>query len=400
MLNAIRKFFCLAALIVFAACASPMRFFKQGGPRLKAAVDTVITVRNHAKLMIVAVEIEGDTYDFLFDTGAPMVIDKALVSRLELKALEELKVVDSQGQSSKLKLVRIPSLRLGGVDFDGLAGIEADLSANPLLECLNIQGIVGANLMRHLYWQLDPAQAKIRLSSEWSRLLPGDSLPVTLPFRNKNTFTPVVTVAVNGQEILGITFDTGSGGTLSIDPENYQGDYRDSLSAVYYGINSGGLFGNSTDSLFIRPVAFQFGTDSLQAFPLDIEGGKGGLLGMRYLENYRVWLNWDQQIIGLKRLQTFSAFDRVDFGYAPMIKDNLLIVGRISARLQKKYPQLHYGDTITGLDTRGLERINVPQYCEILAMLRKGEAHMLAIKGKGRFYIEQRPLFAITQNLP
>jgi hypothetical protein len=211
----------LTALFFCSGCGSGRNLFKQGGfpiisTQKQAQFDVIIPTSKLSELLFVNVEIGTKFYKFLFDTGAPMVISQELQKEFQFQHKERGKVSDSQKRSNIQNYVQLDSLRLSGVLFTNLVAIEADLRYSPILACLGIDGIIGANLMRHAFWEMDAASGFLRMSSapkEWP--LENPRL-VSKPFRAKRTYTPVVDMRVENTLYRNITFDTGSGDLLSL----------------------------------------------------------------------------------------------------------------------------------------------------------------------------------------
>ena len=63
--------------------------------------------------IIIPVEIQGSTYSFLFDTGAPNLITEELSNKISAKQLNLITVRDASDSSRKMKVISIPSIRIG-----------------------------------------------------------------------------------------------------------------------------------------------------------------------------------------------------------------------------------------------------------------------------------------------
>jgi len=79
-------------------------------------------------LIILKVNISGEEYDFLLDTGAPNVISNELAKKLEINIVTRQKVGDSQGQKSDLELAKLDKISIGGIHFLNTGAAIADLS--------------------------------------------------------------------------------------------------------------------------------------------------------------------------------------------------------------------------------------------------------------------------------
>ncbi len=80
--------------------------------------------------IIIPVEIEGNTYSFLFDTGAPNLITKELSDKISTKTLNLIRVRDANDSSRKLEVITIPSISLGSAEFVDIPTIVNDPESN------------------------------------------------------------------------------------------------------------------------------------------------------------------------------------------------------------------------------------------------------------------------------
>ena len=94
-------------------------------------------------MIILKVNISGEEYDFLLDTGAPNVISKELAQKYALSNIFERKFGDSQGQTSDLEMIKLDEISIGGINFLNTGAAVADLKQSKELGCLQINGFVG-----------------------------------------------------------------------------------------------------------------------------------------------------------------------------------------------------------------------------------------------------------------
>lgn len=99
-------------------------------------------------LMIVQVEIEGEQYNFMVDTGAPCVISEELEKKLGLKPILRDKVGDSQGNMQQQNFYKLPEIIFGDLKFTEIGVVAADLKKSKIIACLEVDGFIGSNLLR------------------------------------------------------------------------------------------------------------------------------------------------------------------------------------------------------------------------------------------------------------
>ena len=78
----------IGLVAVLSSCKSSSVLFSKG-ETTKEPFDKTISFTKNKGLMVVPVQIDGETYSFLFDTGAPMVISEELQAKLQCKKLSK-----------------------------------------------------------------------------------------------------------------------------------------------------------------------------------------------------------------------------------------------------------------------------------------------------------------------
>ncbi|NEN24455.1 clan AA aspartic protease [Cryomorpha ignava] len=314
-------------------------------------------------LIFLPVEIQGETYRFLFDTGAPNVISKELRDKLAIKSKGKGKVGDSQGNSDKLGVVKLDTVSIGGVYFYDTSAIVADLNRAVEIQCLKIDGIIGANLMKFAYWKIDSKKRVLTLSSNLDTLKQSLVNPHILQFKAKKTFTPVVSLWLNDSLVENITYDTGSGGYISLG-KSIELKTEDFI-AEFSGYGSTGLFGSKLDT--IRYGRISVGLDSLKQIGIAeySQSNYKKLLGMEYLEQFVQILDWDKNQITLFEDELVSQkFNQ--YPVSPRWVDGNLIVGGLNTDTAYHLVKLSIGDTIKMLGNRNFENVDVSAYCDVL----------------------------------
>ena len=143
-----------------------------------------------------------------------------------------------------------------------------------------------------------------------------------------------------------------------------------------------GLFGSSKDTVYNRLVPFQLGSDKVEHFPLVIEArGSKNLLGMRYLENYRVVMNWPQKRMYFQRTEDYDGRKYRTFKVVPIYKDSALVTGIVVERLQPEL-QSNLGDTLVRVNGIHCFPATPELYCEVLNEFRDNDTLRVAFKNR------------------
>jgi len=327
-------------------------------------------------LIIIKVTIEGKEYDFLYDTGAPNVISTELAQELNIKPYVTNKTSDSQGNKEELEYLLLPSVRIGCVDFLNTGAAVADLKRSSVIACLNIDGIIGANLMRKAIWQIDYENQVMRISNTM------DSLNVEngehIKFDQKITGTPVAEINVNGTIVKNVTIDSGSNGGFSFSEATYR-TAKDSASPVVLGIGTttSGLYGVGevdTNYYTTMPIV-SIGEIQLKNQLVGFNKGHSLTLGNEFFENYLVTYNWfdKDMILSNKKEHDNSTFD--SFGFSYFFNEDKLLVSMLIEGSEADQKGIKRSDQIIAINGVDYSEMTQDKWCEILHTpeLRKGK---------------------------
>lgn len=372
-------------VLSLSACKSSSTLFGLGSVEVEgtqsSAVELPIELKNG--LIFVEVLIEGKPYNFLFDSGAPMVISNDLAEKLELKGLKDAGIRDSQGASKELEYVRMPDFNLGNRSFKNLVAIAADLKASPILHCLNLDGIIGANAMQFQYWDFNLQDTVLRISSDKSHW--PQTKKYVLPFKMKNSRTPLVQLTINDTKVQNITFDTGSSGIFSLPKRMTPSFKPDSASFSSRGYLSAGLFGSTLDTVYEYEMRFVF-PDTSYRFPVEQEHTKEGkLLGMEFLRHFHVYLDYPKQEISLVPIHAKP--QRGSFPLAPFLDEQVVIVGVLNSLLPEEYQHLEIGDEILSVNGQSIPQpATKDDFCTVIEAMQT-DCVDLVIRDKGEVRI-------------
>ena len=166
-------------------------------------------------LPLIAVEIEGEIYNFLLDTGAPSVISPELFQKLQLKSLHSTKISDSNNTSNTEIITQVPKMKIGNLIYENMGVFVIDLKNSFALKCFKLDGIIGANQMAKSYWKLDYENNSCHISSELNQETIQDFEVVNF-IPKMGQLTPLVNLEIENIWFNQVTFDTGYNGTISL----------------------------------------------------------------------------------------------------------------------------------------------------------------------------------------
>ncbi len=388
----------LFTLVLVGSCSYNQALFQAGGiaqnsPAKDLKFDQILSTTQTSDLIFVKVVIDGQDFRFLFDTGAPMVISKELQSKFQFEILSENLVHDSQGNSKTQNYVRLDSLQLGAQVFTGLTAIEADLRYSPILDCLNIDGIVGANLMRHAFWEMDGATGYLRMTDNSDHWDLNQAGLISRPFKVKSTYTPVMDLRVGHTIFRNITFDTGSSDLLSLGKGGNSNYNKDSIAFKAYGILSAGLFGSIIDTMEVQFLDLYLDTLPYKC-PIEFESAKDArLLGMSFFKHFRIYMDWSAGMMHFLPHDTLNFDADKSYPTSAFINGDAIIIGQINDLALRQNLSITLGDTILAINGSSIYPANTETYCEVLQLFKNNSQLVLTILEKGDILIRRHDLY-------
>lgn len=246
-----------------------------------------IEIRN--KLIIVPITINGKEYRFLFDTGAPFSISDKLQKNNNFKTVSKGNIVDSDNNRKKVKWVQVDSINIGNVSFKNQTAFVGDFDANPIMNCLRIDGIVGSNIIRHYNWTIDQEKYSLSLSSKIGTDTRENSF--ILPFKTDNQYNIFVDINIGKSSIKNVLVDYGSNGSIALSNEMFTVLQEKNIinkTFIEKGINQSGIIAKPVE--LNRKISY---SDSVRINNLNIKNvmlrtGKTVSLGNDFLSRFIV----------------------------------------------------------------------------------------------------------------
>ncbi len=297
-----------------------------------------INVEATNQLLIVPVTIKGNTYRFLFDTGAPFSVSEELQNKFQFNMLNKATLTDSDKSRSSVEIIEVDTINIGKIAFTNQTAFVANFKQNAIIKCLNIDGIIGSNLMKHCNWTIDMQNEFITLYKGY-KLTDQDTF-VTIPFSKNTQYDIILDVKVGKTTVSNIKIDYGSNGSLTLPEKRFSvlrsKEFDKTRTSI--GFVQSGLFGvrkpftselAQIDSLWLNEVLITNAT---------IKSGKSALLGGKILTNYIVNINWDNKTIAFaKHTKQYQFTDT--FGFKIGVTANKLVIQSVL----EQTPAFNYG---------------------------------------------------------
>lgn len=192
--------------------------FLQGGAAQQNYFTVVPYDDSNMGLPIITVEIKGEEYRFLFDTGAITSISERLLESLNLELLKKDVIRDAEGRVDSTIICFIEEISLGDVLFRNIPSVVLK-EGIPIIECLGIDGIVGSNQMRESIVRFSSKDKTITITDQEDKLdLQSKSKFGSELFLEPIQCSPYVWFQIDDNDKAGIQsmFDSGMTGVFDI----------------------------------------------------------------------------------------------------------------------------------------------------------------------------------------
>lgn len=358
-------------VLIFTSCGSVNKRLLQGGSVGQEVFYEKIPFVFEYNLPFVEVDIEGTTYRFLFDTGAPTVISYELMNKLQIKSRSKVHINDSQGNSKKERMVKIPEIRLGNVVFHNIGAAVVDLNHTFEIKCLKIDGILGANQMSKAIWEINYATQEITVTNDLSNL-DLTSVDHTLHFRTPSTQKTPKVKATIGDTPYFLTYDTGSNNYLELPIRRYRDTIRTMPHTTTFGGSSAGVYGISkADTLLQAKLPLLLLDTTKFANQIVSFNHTSAIIGNRFLKNFTTILDWNTRIIYLKKVSNPDMDFLETFGVKYRYHEGKFIVKEISLDVGHN---IQLGDVIHSINDLNLLNITETEACDYLFNSPLGQA--------------------------
>jgi len=304
-----------AVVLLLNGCSSKWKKAFQRGEVITAEFKETIGVEVRMRLMIVPVTIEGKTYRFLLDTGAPFSISEELQENLNFDTISRGSIRDTEHNKKEVALVRVDSIMIGNIPFTVQSALVLGFQSNPILKCMGLDGIVGSNLMRFCNWKIDFEKEELSLSNN-----PGfgiSSGQAIIPFSTDNQYNIFTKLAVANATIKPMTIDYGSNGSISVPKKVFQTlKEKQIVDHVFFekGVSQRGILGEINE--LNREITY-FDTIRMNNFAInnvEMISSNSSLIGTKVLSRFTVVIDWEKQQLRLSANNT-DRDDLKTFGF-------------------------------------------------------------------------------------
>lgn len=275
-----------------------------------------ISIEIHKGLIFLPVTIKGKEYLFLFDSGAPFSISNKLQNDHNFKVVSKGNIIDSDHNRKKVNWSQVDTISIGNVLFMNQTAFIGDFEANPILRCLEIDGIIGSNLIRHCNWTIDQQRNSLTLYDGIRDLNPKSH--IIIPFKTDYQYNIFTDINIGQAIVRNILVDYGSNGSISLNEKIFTTlKDRDIIGETLLekGMQQSGIVGKTID--LNREIAYSdsVSIDSLFLKKVMLRTGQTVSIGNSFLSRFRVTIDWDN-----RNLHIFETSENLDAVRLPGFK--------------------------------------------------------------------------------
>lgn len=342
-----------------------------GGSVATATFNETIAYDTLRNWMIINVKLNNEqrTRRFLFDTGAVSVVKSEVARELGLKVATKNRVGSSTNAAQTVPFTQLAHIYINGIDFQEIGAVVMDFNTSPELSCLSdeIDGIIGANLMRLAIWQIDFQQKQMQLSHQREAFSFSEDT-IHMPFKTSHQGTPHLTTKIYGTKVR-FGLDTGKSTGIGINKKKFQSIHfnNDTIRASRgYGIAAIGVYGSKEDTLYqVQLTNLQLGDLSLDTALASFSDASGNLIGNQFWKNYRLTLDWQQNRATLDPYgsRPMKTLQSTGFGYT--FKNGELVISFIQDGSSLHKAGVPLGSQIISIDGQNYEQMTQSVFCAI-----------------------------------
>lgn len=304
--------------------------------------------------VIISVQLNGQSYRFIIDTGAPTSISERLYTALHSETINRLKITDSSNKNDSLNVVLLKNIKVGDVVFTNTAALVIPDSSF-LFRCFNLDGIIGSNTLRQSVIQFSYPRKIITLTNS-SKKLGLRKKEASKLFLTPNQSSPLFWLPLKGKDKarVQLLFDSGMNGLFDLSLRHYTQLKKYELFTnvlAANGAGSLGLWGVANDTVHYKMTVAElnFKTMQLQNALITTTKTDGSRIGAELLKYAEITLDYGHKRIYFTPVNTsIQNIYEKQFPIQPIIKHGKLQVGFVWE--PNLVPGISQGDQIMSIN--------------------------------------------------
>jgi hypothetical protein len=300
--------------------------------------------------IIIPVVIEGKTYRFILDTGAPNIISQELFQIIKNDSLATIPITDINQKKLDLQVVSIPNLVLGGVIFKNSAALVYNLELNKILDCFQIDGFIGSNMLRNSIVQIQLKNKMLTITNDKKRLHLNRKNATKLKLLGIQS-SPFIWMNLygKGKAKEQVLIDTGMAGFYDMSNKDFKIfhdkdiiQFIDSSKGSYVG----GLFGseNKTEQYRSLIPKMKIAKSTFINFVTTTTHDKFSKIGTDILDYGNMTIDYKNKRFYFDSFKKEINLKKKELGFDPAFINDKIVVGFVWNENLKKI--ISYGDEI------------------------------------------------------
>ncbi len=305
--------------------------------------------------IILPVDIQGKTYRFILDTGAPNVISNELKEILNTSKTKTISITDANGKQNQLELILLDKLKIGTVEFTKTPTLIYDLNADPVFKCFKVDGFIGSNLLRHSILQINMKSKKILITDDSKNLELNKSEALEIQFID-NQSSPYIWINLEGKQKARerILVDTGMSEFYNIALENFKLLNTKEIFKIKgksTGASGVGLFGTQpiNEQYKVLTPILKLNHVIFENVPAQTSNDNNSKIGTKLLQKGITTIDYKNKKFYFESDTNTIKVNRPELGFSFSVKDENVIIGYIWNESLKS--KLHYGDQLLEINT-------------------------------------------------
>ncbi len=329
-------------------------------------------------LIIISAKINEVEKQFIFDTGAATILDDNFAEELETDGIGKIKTFDSNGAKRKVDYVTLEKIQLNTITLSNVVASISDFDEMSISNCIDISGIIGANVMNKCIWQIDYKKQKIIVTNSHEKLkIPEKATKINFSAVGKGV--PNVSLFIGGVYCGDAIFDTGSNGRIEVN-KRYLDPKVDFIEfpVFVHGIHSAAIINQKIARIPTMSLNKSF---FIENEPIIFEGNRPfALIGNRFLNNFKVTFDWMDHVIFMEEYDSVSPPKFMSFGFTPRLESNRVVVSSIIPNSSIHLTGLQVGDEIIEINGIEFEKNTQENFCNFLEKRKEWEELTVLIK--------------------
>ncbi len=347
---------------------------------------TEIPFRVERDKILVTIKVGNADRTFLLDTGAPFMVDAALVDEMGYRAVGSKNLKDATGNRTQVQTIHVPELVLGDIHFSNQKALMYDFRKG-LMGCFEIDGIIGSNLLSRSVIQFDWKAGKLIITDSARRL--GKESRKAIKIRvNKKQSSPFVPVRMSDGIRVWSLLDTGSDDFFSMSLEDLKAiQKKGRLMGPPLSQSSGssnlGLMGGQENAYEMLIDVGKLGLDQVQILEnavIETNLDNDSRVGMKLLERGVLTLDYRKKRVWFELYPELPDYQYSNFGFGFVPKEGHWIIKEVWEGSDAERLGIAIGDTLLQF---GQVNVAVESVCDVLFKLpaeKDGDSLQVRVK--------------------